>query len=116
MVTIIDYTKRQNAEGKEFFTLNLMGGVELVKSTKTGNHYATAWKSSISCTFNEDVCKSLIGSKLPGTVQKIECEAYEYALPSTGEIVMLTHKYLFNPSPNAPSMEEVVFTPEAQLA
>lgn len=48
MVTIIDYTKRQNAEGKEFFVLNLMGGVELVKSTKTGNYYATAWKSSIT--------------------------------------------------------------------
>ena len=116
MVTITGYTKRQNAEGKEFFTLNLMGGIELVKSSKTGNFYATAWKSSITSTFNEDVCKSLIGTKLPGTVQKTECESYEYAIPSTGEIVMLTHKYLFNPSPNAPSMEEVVFTPEAQLA
>ena len=116
MVTITGYTKRQNAEGKEFFTLNLMGGVELVKSSKTGNFYATAWKSSITSTFNEDVCKSLIGTKLPGTVQKIECEPYEYALPSTGEIVMLTHKYRFDTSPNTPSMEEVVFSPEAQLA
>ena len=116
MVTIIDYSKRQNAEGKEFFTLNLMGGVELVKSTKTGNYYATAWKSSITSTFNEEVCKSLVGTKLPGTVQKIECEPYEYALPTTGEIIMLTHKYLFNPSPNTATMEEVVFTPEPQVA
>ena len=116
MVTIIGYTKRQNAEGKEFFTLNLMGGIELIKSSKTGNFYATAFKSSITSTFNEDVCKSLIGSKLPGTVQKIECDSYEYAIPSTGEIVMLTHKYLFNPSPNSATMEEVVFSPEAQLA
>ena len=116
MVTIIDYTKRQNAEGKEFFTLNLMGGVELVKSTKTGNYYATAWKSSITCTFNEEVCKSLVGTKLPGTVQRIEAEPYEYKLPSTGETIMLTHKYQFNPSPNTPTMEEVVFSPEAQPA
>ena len=93
-----------------------MGGIELIKSSKTGSFYATAFKSSITSTFNEDVCKSLIGTKLPGTVQKIDCESYEYAIPSTGEIVMLTHKYLFNPSPNSPSMEEVVFTPEAQLA
>ena len=64
MVTIIGYTKRQNAEGKEFFTLNLMGGIELIKSSKTGSFYATAFKSSITSTFNEDVCKSLIGLAL----------------------------------------------------
>ncbi len=115
MVTIINYTKRQNAEGKEFFTLNLMGGVELVKSTKTGNYYATAWKSSISCTFNEDVCKSLIGTKLPGIVTRVESEPYEYKIPSTGETIMLTHKYRFDASPNIATMEEVVFTPEQQL-
>ncbi len=112
MVSIISYSKRANAEGKDFFALNLMGGVELVKSSKTGNFYATAWKSSITCTFNEEICKSLVGTKLPGTVQKIACEPYEYALPSTGEIVMLTHKYLFNPSPNTATIEEVIFSPE----
>ena len=116
MVKITGYTKRQNAEGNEFYTLNLMGGVTLVKSSKTGNYYATAWKSSISSTFNEDVCKSLIGTELPGTVQRIEAEPYEYKLPSTGETIMLTHKYQFNPSPNNATMEEVVFTPELQPA
>jgi len=53
---------------------------------------------------------------LPGTVQKIECEPYDYAIPTTGEIVKLTHKYLFNPSPNTATMEEVVFTPELATA
>lgn len=116
MVTIIGYTKRQNAEGKEFFTLNLMGGIELIKSSKTGSFYATAFKSSITSTFNEDVCKSLIGTKLPGIVTKVESEPYEYKIPSTGETVMLTHKYRFDASPNTATMEEVVFTPEPQLA
>jgi hypothetical protein len=116
MVTITGYTKRQNAEGKEFYTLSLMGGVTLVKSSKTGNYYATAWKSSISSTFDEDVCKSLIGTKLQGIVTKVESDPYEYKIPSTGETVMLTHKYRFDASPNTATMEEVVFTPEPQLA
>jgi len=116
MVTITGYTKRQNAEGKEFFTLNLMGGVTLVKSSKTGNYYATAWKSSITSTFDEDVCKSLIGTTLPGIVTKVESESYEYKIPSTGETVLLNHKYRFDASPNTATMEEVVFTPEPQLA
>jgi hypothetical protein len=114
MVTIVDYKQRQNAEGKEFFTLSIQGGVEFVKSSKTGEFYATAWKSSITCTFNEVVCKSLIGKTLPGEIQKMEVEPYEYHLPETGETIMLSHKYRFNPEPNNPTAEEVVFQPESQ--
>jgi hypothetical protein len=36
---------------------------------------------------------SLLGQELPGRVEKVECEPYEYAIPQTGEIVLLTHRY-----------------------
>jgi len=116
MVTIVDFKKAQNKEGKEFFLLILMGGITFVKSTITGSYYATALKSSITSTFNEVVCKSLIGTKLPGEVEKIDAEPYDYVIPSTGETVVLYHKYRFNPTPNALSMEETVFQPEMMNA
>jgi hypothetical protein len=116
MVTIIDYKKAQNSAGKEFILLILMGGISFVKSTITGSFYATAWKTSITSTFSEEVCKSLVGTKVAGEIQKIESEPYEYKIKETGETIMLTHKYSFNPSPNTPSMEETVFQPEMMNA
>ena len=116
MVTITGYTKRQNAEGKEFFTLTLMGGVELVKSSKTGNYYATAWKTSITSTFNEDVCRSLVGKALPGEIQRVEVQPYSIVNKETGEVITLSHRYRFNPQPNNPTMEQAVFEPELATA
>ena len=39
------------------------------------------------------MCESLIGSDFPGSIQKVEVEAYEYAIPDTGEMITLTHSY-----------------------
>ena len=116
MVTIIGYKPAQSAEGKDFFLLILMGGISFVKSTITGNYYATAWRTSITSTFNEDVCKTLVGTKVAGEIEKIDAEPYDYKIPSTGETIVLYHKYRFNPSPNTPSMEETVFQPEMMNA
>jgi len=93
MVRIVNYQKRQTEEGKEFFTLELQGGIEMVKSQQTGKFYVTARKATISSTFDELTCQSLIGTELPGNVQKVECEPYEYTIKETGEIITLTHRY-----------------------
>jgi hypothetical protein len=111
MVKITDYNKRQNAEGKEFFTLSLMGDVEFVKSSISGNFYATAFKGSITTTFNEETCKGLIGRTFPGQIERFDCEPYEYKLP-IGETIILQHKYRFNPLQKEPSVEQVIFGPE----
>ena len=42
MVTIIGFQKRTNAEDQEFNVLVLQGGVELLKSSESGQFYATA--------------------------------------------------------------------------
>lgn len=93
MVKIVNYQKRTSEEGKEFFTLELQGGIEIVKSKETGKNYMTARKASISCTFNESDCISLIGTELPGTIKKVACEEYSYTIKETGEIITLSSRF-----------------------
>jgi hypothetical protein len=63
-----------------------------VKSAN-GNTYVTARKTSVSTTFNEMTCNSLIGKELPGQVVKVECDPYEYLNKETGELITLSHTY-----------------------
>lgn len=93
MVRISNYIKRTTEEGKDFFVLELQGGIELVKSQETGKFYVTARKTTISSTFDEGTCQALIGSELPGKIEKAECESYEYTIKETGEIITLSHRY-----------------------
>lgn len=93
MVRISNYIKRTTEEGKDFFVLELQGGVEIVKSQETGKSYMTARKASMSCTFDELTCQSLIGTELPGSVRKVECEEYSYTIKDTGEIITLSHRF-----------------------
>lgn len=76
MVKIISAEKRMNSEGESFNALILQGGVELVMSKETGRFYATAKQASVPSTFDEETCKDLIGTELPGSVKKVECEPY----------------------------------------
>ncbi len=100
MVRIINYNERKSDDGKVFFTLDIQGGIEMVQSVNTGKFYATAHKSSITTTFDEATCKALVGTELPGTVTKQECEPYEYTIKDTGEVITLTHRYEFVPGDN----------------
>jgi hypothetical protein len=109
MVTIVDYKKRENAEGKEFMSLTVEGDVELIKSSKTGKFYATAKRTSIVSTFDEETCKRIVGKSIPGAIVKVESEPYEYEIPgSSGETVTLNHKYEYRPVTG--STEEAVFS------
>ncbi len=107
MVQVIGWAKRQKENGESFNVLNLQGGMEIIKSAKTGKFYATAKKTNLVCTFNEAMCASMVGQKLSGSIEKVNCEAYEYTVPTTGETVLLHHTYFYNPEAN--SVEENVF-------
>jgi hypothetical protein len=93
MVKIVGLKTFERKDGSEFCALIVQGGIEAVKSKETGKTYFTARKVNVSCTFDEEMCESLIGSDFPGSIQKVEVEAYEYAIPETGEMVTLTHSY-----------------------
>ena len=81
MVQVIDYKARTSAAGEPFFALILQGGIELIQSQTTGQFYATARKASIVSTFNEGMCQKLIGTELPGTIERVSFPEYEWQVP-----------------------------------
>jgi hypothetical protein len=95
MVTIIDFMKRKNLKGEEFNALVLVSGIELVKSHVTGRYYATVKKASIPSTFDEATCRSLIGTQIPGSIQRVESESFEFTVPSSGEVLTLNHRWVY---------------------
>ena len=107
MVTIVDYSLRANREGKEFFALILQGGIEMVKSKGSERYYATSKKCMIPSTFDEQTCKSSLGEKLPGTIQKRSCEPYEYTIQETGEVIEMNYRWEY--LAEGESLEECVF-------
>ena len=102
MVRIINYKKRQAEDGREFFVLEITGGVEMVRSKETGQFYATSKKSSIPSTFDEETCKALIGTEMPGQVVRQEVEPYPYIVKETGEELLLTHRWVYVPEEEQP--------------
>lgn len=96
MVTVINYAERQNSDGETFYALIVQGDMELITSETTGQVYATARRSSISTSFDESICKSLIGQQLPGQIERIDCEPYDFTIPNTGEVITLTHRWVYS--------------------
>ena len=84
----------------------------MVKSTQTDQFYATAKKAYISSTFDEETCKALIGVEMPGSVEKTDCLPYEYTVKDTGEVIMLSHTYVYVPEETANPVEEKQFVPD----
>jgi hypothetical protein len=95
MVRIIDYKTVKTELGKEFNLLVLQGGVEPLVSAKTGRIYLTMRKANVSTTFDEASCKSLIGTELKGSIEKVDCDPYEYTVKETGEIITLKHNWQY---------------------
>lgn len=106
MVKVIGYTEREK-DGEKFFVLVLQGKPEIVKSLNTGKSYMTVRKATISCTFDEDTCKALVGETFVGSIVRVACEPYEYTSQTTGEIIRLNFRYEY--CEEAETQEEAVF-------
>jgi hypothetical protein len=78
MVSVIGYKSIEKEEGENFLLLVLQGGVEPVKSQTTGKMYYTARTVKVPATFDEETCKSLIGSQFEGIIKKVPSDPYEY--------------------------------------
>jgi hypothetical protein len=114
MLTIIDFAKRTNAEGEPFYALILQGGISMVQSKESGQFYATARKTSVSSTFDEKTCMGLIGTKLEGSIAKVQCEPYTYVIEQTGEEITLDYRWRFVP-PTDNETEKAVFGEKAAV-
>jgi len=97
MVTIIGFQQCESKEGNSFVAIELQGELRLVQSETTGNFYLTANKCRVSTSFPVEICQSLIGQKLPGTVKRVLCEPYEYVNKETGEVFTLDYTYVYSP-------------------
>lgn len=97
MVTIIDYRIAENSEGKPFTSLKLQGGIEPIQSQQTGRFYLTAKTCLIPSTFDETTAKALVGSQMPGKVERVYCEPYDYTIKETGETISLSYRYEYQP-------------------
>lgn len=95
MVTIVNYKERLKDDGTSFFVLELQGGIEMTQSKSTSMFYATAKKAIIPSTFDEATCKGLIGTQISGSIEKQECEPYEYVVQETGEEIILSHRWIY---------------------
>src|SRR6478752_2733966 len=91
MVRIIDFKTIKKENTKEFNMLVVQGGIEPLVSKTTGRIYFTVRKANVSTTFDTETCKALIGTDLPGTIEKRTCDPYDYTVPETGEIINLRH-------------------------
>ena len=111
MVKIIDYALRESKDGKHFVSLRLEGDPEFVQSMQTGRFYLTAKRCSVTSTFDEQTAKSLIGTKLPGSVVRVQCDNYDYTVPETGEIISLAHSYEYRPDEAAAPVHERILQP-----
>ena len=106
MVTIINYKERQREDGTSFFVLEVQGGIEMIKSAKTGLYNASAKRATVSSTFDELTCHALIGTPMRGGIQKVACDPYEYTVQESGEVITLSHRNTYQP--NEESVSEQV--------
>jgi len=58
------------------------------------------------CTLDDEGCKHQIGTSLPGTIEKVACDPYDFKVPQTGETVKLDYTFRYNPE--SASVEEAV--------
>ena len=93
MVVIKDFKTIKKDNGETFNTLILQGGVEPVKSQKTGRIYFTARTARVPTTFDEATCKGVIGSTFSGEIKKVSCDPYSLVIEDTGEVIDLSHRW-----------------------
>lgn len=114
MVTVTDFATRTSKDGREFNVLILQGGLNMVQSKISGNFYATLKRCSIPSTFDAETAKSMVGEKIPGSVQKKSCPIYSFVVKDTGEEMKLDYRWVYLPE-NA-SIEEAIFEGEPEVA
>lgn len=112
MVTVTKFAKRVSKDGTSFIALELTGKLELIKSQTTGRFYATVRRCSLPSTFDEEVAALMVGTKVEGDIVRVEVEPYELISKRTGEVLLLTHSWAYQP-PN--SSELVAETPVMEL-
>lgn len=99
MVTVKSFKTNQSKDGRQFVSLELAGGLEMVQSSNTGKFYCTQRRAFIPATFDEDTAKLLVGSQIQGDIIRVSCEPYMFTVKATGEVITLQHSFGYQPTP-----------------
>ncbi len=98
MVTVINYSVRHNeGDNKPYITLTLEGGIEMVQSQNTGRFYATVRTCVVSSTFDEQVAQRMVGKEMPGSIERVASEPYDFTIKETGEVIKMGYRWDYQP-------------------
>ena len=99
MVKIIDALTRVNAKTKEEYqVVVLLGNVEILRSKSNSKPYLSAKRVTLPTTLNQEQAKELIGTTLPGDIEKVDCPEYEIKMPGSNKKVKINHTFQYAPA------------------
>ena len=114
-VTVTNFRVRQNKSGESFVVLTLTGGLEVVQ-TQAGSFRAVVRKCQIPASFEAEVAKNFIGTQLPGSIIRTQCEPYPFTDDRTGEVITLSHRWSYLPEGATVPMQSPIEEEEEALA
>jgi len=97
MVTVVGYSLRTPKDSKPYVALEIEGQIEMVQSQNSGRFYATVRRCTISSTFDELTAERMVGKQMPGSIERVPCEPYDFVVQETGETVKLTYRWGYQP-------------------
>ena len=93
MVQVLEVVERTSSTGNTFRVV-IVGSDAQVVFSKDGNPRVDAVKSGIPSNLPIEALQALIGSKLPGKIEKQECEPYTF-IGTNGEEITLDYRWQY---------------------
>lgn len=99
MVTVIGYNIRTQKDNEQntYISLELEGDVEMVQSQNSGRFYATVRRCAISSTFDQLTAERMVGKQMPGSIERVPCEPYDFTIEATGEVMKIGYRWSYVP-------------------
>ena len=93
MVQVLEVVERTSSTGNTFRVV-IVGSDAQVVFSKDGKPRVDAVKAGIPSNLPTEALKALIGNKLPGKIEKQECEPYTF-IGNDGEEVTLDYRWQY---------------------
>ena len=93
MVQVLEVVERTSSTGNTFRVV-IVGSDAQVVFSKDGKPRVDAVKAGIPSNLPTEALKALIGNKLPGKIEKQECEPYTF-ISNNGEEITLDYRWQY---------------------
>ena len=93
MVQVLEVVERTSSTGNTFRVV-IVGSDAQVVFSKDGKPRVDSVKAGIPSNLPTEALRGLIGSKLPGKIEKEECEPYTFT-GSNGEDITLDYRWQY---------------------